>query len=324
MMGIFKYIVEWLSGIFNRPEMAPHDHLGWMADCPDCRDYEFSEAFPVGDPSGSADLTPHMPPVVDQGLLGTCVPCALAAMVSYLVSRERLEEQARRGMLVPLDPDPPDRLGGYLVGPDGGLYWDSRPAEPEASREWTATMCAEAFSRLFVYYEGRRLEGTTDEDSGMMLRSGLKALADAGVCLEGTWPYRTGRYAWKPSGAAYEQAERFRIRDYWRVTDAREAKACLDDGYPVAMGFMTYRGTWDAAGETGFMDVPAGEDRPASGHCVVLAGYDDADGTFLCRNSMGKGWGAGGYFRIPQRMLQAKGVVSDLWTIRPRPGKGDA
>ena len=36
----------------------------------------------------------------------------------------------------------------------------------------------------------------------------------------------------------------------------------------------------------------------AGGHCVVLIGYDDAQGCWIARNSWGTGWGESGYFRI--------------------------
>jgi C1A family cysteine protease len=36
----------------------------------------------------------------------------------------------------------------------------------------------------------------------------------------------------------------------------------------------------------------------AGGHCVVLVGYDDAQGCWIAKNSWGSGWGESGFFRI--------------------------
>ena len=47
-------------------------------------------------------------------------------------------------------------------------------------------------SRLFIYYNERVIEGTVDEDSGAMLRDGIKSVSKQGAPHERLWPYRTG------------------------------------------------------------------------------------------------------------------------------------
>lgn len=44
-----------------------------------------------------------------------------------------------------------------------------------------------------------------------------------------------------------------------------------------------------------YRHVTGGE---AGGHCVVIIGYDDAAGCWICKNSWGTGWGDAGFFRI--------------------------
>ena len=44
-------------------------------------------------------------------------------------------------------------------------------------------------SRLFVYYNERALEGSVSQDSGAMLRDGIKTLAKQGICTEEKWPF---------------------------------------------------------------------------------------------------------------------------------------
>jgi hypothetical protein len=40
------------------------------------------------------------------------------------------------------------------------------------------------FSRLFLYYNERVMEGTVRYDSGAMIRDGIKSMAKSGVCDE--------------------------------------------------------------------------------------------------------------------------------------------
>lgn len=60
-------------------------------------------------------------------------------------------------------------------------------------------------SRLFVYYNERVIEGTVEEDSGAMIRDGIKSVAKLLDCKETIWPYVIEKFADKPSDAAYEQ-----------------------------------------------------------------------------------------------------------------------
>jgi C1A family cysteine protease len=42
----------------------------------------------------------------------------------------------------------------------------------------------------------------------------------------------------------------------------------------------------------------------AGGHCIEIVGYDDAQGCWICKNSWGTNWGAGGFFRIAYGQCQ--------------------
>lgn len=44
-------------------------------------------------------------------------------------------------------------------------------------------------SRLFIYYNERKIEGHVNYDSGAMIRDGIKVLHKLGVCPEKEWPY---------------------------------------------------------------------------------------------------------------------------------------
>ena len=100
----------------------------------------------------SVDLRSRMPPVYNQGALGSCTANALCALVQFL--------------------DP--RLQG---------------------------------SRLFVYYNERRKEGTIPDDAGAYLFDGISTLETYGVCPETMWPYIISKFAEAPPNPCYVNAE---------------------------------------------------------------------------------------------------------------------
>ena len=46
-------------------------------------------------------------------------------------------------------------------------------------------------SRLFIYYNERELAGTTNQDSGALIRDGFKTISKQGVCEEALWGIRS-------------------------------------------------------------------------------------------------------------------------------------
>jgi len=50
-------------------------------------------------------------------------------------------------------------------------------------------------SRLFIYFNERVIEHKINEDSGAMIRDGIKSLASWGSCPESKWPYEIDKFA---------------------------------------------------------------------------------------------------------------------------------
>ena len=64
---------------------------GWLPDLPDYRDYKFSESFTAQAAlPASVDLRPKMPPVYNQGNLGSCTGNAIAAALEYDLIKQNL------------------------------------------------------------------------------------------------------------------------------------------------------------------------------------------------------------------------------------------
>jgi C1A family cysteine protease len=173
-------------------------------------------------------------------------------------------------------------------------------------------------SRLFLYYNERVIEGTTDSDAGAMLRDGIKTLAREGICSELSWPYVPVRFADKPTARAYREALRHQALSYQRLSqDAAQMKGCLASGFPFVFGFSVYESFESAAvARSGAVPMPGPGERLVGGHAVLAVGYDDARSRFIAMNSWSTEWGELGYFYLPYAYLGSTQLARDLWTVR--------
>lgn len=172
-------------------------------------------------------------------------------------------------------------------------------------------------SRLFVYYFGRQLEGTTSYDSGLYVRDGIKILARMGVCSETTVPYDITKYKQKPSQAATREAGANQISQYDRVPRVMsQFKGCLASGYSFVFGFSVYESfESDAVWKTGLVPMPKIGETLLGGHCVEVVGYSDSRQCMLCKNSWGTDWGLDGYFWMPYEYFLNSNLSDDFWRI---------
>lgn len=173
-------------------------------------------------------------------------------------------------------------------------------------------------SRLFIYYNERVMENSVPIDAGAQIRDGIKSVATLGVCDEELWPYDIGKFADKPSDAAYQAALATRAASYCRVARSlNQMKGCIASGYPFVFGFSVYEAfEGDEVAETGTLNMPEASEQFLGGHAVLAVGYDDPEQRFIVRNSWGDAWGDKGYFTIPYAYLMEENLSDDFWTIR--------
>lgn len=173
-------------------------------------------------------------------------------------------------------------------------------------------------SRLFIYYNERKIEGTIRQDAGAQIRDGLKVVNKVGVCPESSWPYVEKKFTNKPPAKCYTQAVRHTALQYARVVQtASQMKGCLAEGYPFVFGFTIYESfEGDDVAKTGIMPIPGHGEKSLGGHAIKAVGYDDDRQVFIIKNSWGTSWGDGGYFYMPYSYALDENLSDDFWTIR--------
>jgi len=173
-------------------------------------------------------------------------------------------------------------------------------------------------SRLFVYFNARRMAGRTAEDSGCYIREAMASILAYGACLENTWPYSVEKFAEEPAKQAYSEALQYGSVQYSRVTGSRGAIAALAAGYPVVFGIALPSRCYEEAATTGVIPQPTEEERQAqheSGHSMLIVGFDKREERFIVRNSWGKDWGDRGYCTMPFGVIEDFSMFDELWVV---------
>lgn len=173
-------------------------------------------------------------------------------------------------------------------------------------------------SRLFIYYNEREMEGSTDYDAGAYIRDGIKSVNRQGVCPEPMWPYVVKEFKKQPTLDCYKEALNHQTITYMRIDRSlSEMLVCLDQGYPFVFGFTVYDSFMNSkTSETGMVSMPKKDEKIVGGHAVMAVGYNKKKKLMLVRNSWGKDWGLDGYCWMPFQYFTDYNLSDDFWTIR--------
>jgi C1A family cysteine protease len=255
---------------------------GWVPDLPDARDHIYAAPrLALVNPPPKVDLRGSLPPVYDQGRIGSCTANALAGAFEFELMRQQLAVWT------------PSRLF---------IYYNERVMEGHAGTD-SGAQIRDGIKSVATLGVCPETEWPYDD---------TPATSDGG-------PFPPGAPAGeKPSDSCYKDARQWTATVYRRVTrDLNQFKGCLADGFPFAFGFTVYSGFESPeVAKTGEAQLPAAGEQVLGGHAVLAVGYDDEVQRFIVRNSWGSGWGQSGYFTLPYAYLTEAGLSSDFWTIR--------
>jgi C1A family cysteine protease len=173
-------------------------------------------------------------------------------------------------------------------------------------------------SRLFIYYNERKMEGTISSDSGAQIRDGIKSINIQGACHESLWEYDESKFTDCPSPEAYADATSYIALAYKRLNNANiiELKSALAQGFPFVCGVSLYESfESDYVAQTGVVSMPGVNEQMLGGHAICCVGYNDHSKMFIMRNSWGPEWGVKGYFFMPYSYLTNLNLADDFWVV---------
>lgn len=200
--------------------------------------------------------------------------------------------------------------------------WDQGQLGSCTGHGWAAMMVFlfgidHMFSRLFIYFIERMMEGTVSEDNGAEIRTGAKALSKYGASPETLWPYLVRKFKTHPSAAAFASALSFKLPRYMKVATVNDIMACLSEGYPVVIGVTLYDSfESDEVARTGIVPMPVKGEKQIGGHCMTIVGHDKKTGRFKTRNSWSPKWGVRGHCYLPFAYFTTPGLADPSWTAR--------
>jgi C1A family cysteine protease len=153
--------------------------------------------------------------------------------------------------------------------------------------------------------------------TGWWPQDALTGYQNLGVPDESCFPYTAGNQAC--SQCADWASRATKITGSHPVASATDMKTWLSTRGPMSACLTVYDDFFSYT--SGVYHHVTG--NVAGGHCVCFAGYDDALGCWICKNSWGTGWGDSGYFRIAYGECGIEGMVHAVDGIvdsPPRPG----
>lgn len=177
-------------------------------------------------------------------------------------------------------------------------------------------------SRLFIYYEERRIINSIPYDSGAFIRDGLKVVNKLGAPHESMWPYNINAFAQEPYPGVYDDAALHQTIQYAFVDNRIQTpvKQAIAAENPVIIGFTVY--PWFEDVRSNGVCTPVAGQPVLGGHCVEIVGYETSRPMFgnskvyaIIRNSWGTGWGEGGYCYMPLSWLCNYDNADDFWVI---------
>jgi C1A family cysteine protease len=125
-------------------------------------------------------------------------------------------------------------------------------------------------------------------DTGWDFQLALDFCKNTGMCDDSVFPYTPHN---QPCPAL---TPTFKITSWSSILPVADRKNALATKGPLVAGMAVY---------DDFFSYKSGVYKHVSGslagyHAVCCAGYDDAQGCWICKNSWGPGWGDAGFFRI--------------------------
>jgi C1A family cysteine protease len=171
-------------------------------------------------------------------------------------------------------------------------------------------------ARMFVYYNERVIQNTTNQDDGATMGCSIQSLKTYGVCDETYWPFDQQDLFQKPTDQAYAVAKKDLLIDAYSVSTPEQIKSCISQRIPIIFGMNVYSFMESAnMAHNGYLQMPSATDTYLGGHALLICGYDDSTKYYKIRNSWGTSWGLNGYFYAPYDYINNPNLTNGFYAV---------
>ena len=167
-------------------------------------------------------------------------------------------------------------------------------------------------SRLFLYYNSRRLHDAQGVDAGTSIRRAAKALTRFGVPEERYWPWSTDKTDINshPSWEAYMRAHPRAGGVYYRINEQGDGRIlqlrqALSERLPVVFGLHVDEAFRDKGGD--YIVDSMDPNTLIGGHAMLVTGYSWSPHhgfLFEVLNSWGKNFRSGGFLWFSEKLMR--------------------
>lgn len=154
-------------------------------------------------------------------------------------------------------------------------------------------------SRLFLYYNARKIEGDINSDSGAYVSSAIRAVEQYGLCRETLWPYDIDKYKTEPTWQCYLDARNKTISKSYKLSTSADIIEMLNEGRPVVVGANVYYEFDNITKSNPILSMPRISENIIGSHAMCVVGFDNLRKLFIVRNSFGDEWGDNGHLFVP-------------------------
>jgi C1A family cysteine protease len=170
-------------------------------------------------------------------------------------------------------------------------------------------------SRLFLYYNVRKIYNELSDDAGSRIIDCIKILKRTGVPPEIVHPYHEKLLYKQPSELSVKLAKYCKLLGFKELgKDEIKQNLLLDN--PVICGIKVYENFNNVNTiRTGQVVMPSDDEEILGGHSIIIVGFDDNKKNYIFLNSWGKLWGNNGIGYIPYDYILNEDLSDEFFIL---------
>jgi len=171
-------------------------------------------------------------------------------------------------------------------------------------------------SRLYLYYQFRRLYDDVKLDEGSTIRDCINILYKDGVVPEFLYPYVESKIFNNPSEFLEKYSRFCKCLGFENISRKVIKQYLLLDN-PVLCGIKLFDSVYsDEVKNSGIINYSEEYDKILGGHCIILVGFDDSKKYYKFINSWGSTWGDKGFGYLPYDYIKNIRLSNEFYIIK--------